>query len=95
MSAIPPIPCPFVYANGRRCQGHVKRVEAYKADLAWEAEADGSWSFSARPRSHFHVFCSLKDNHAGFRRDADDLKFYYDQLPDELQRIVESTYPHL
>ena len=36
------IACPFVYANGRACTGHVVRVEAYKADLTWSADADGT-----------------------------------------------------
>lgn len=89
------IPCPFVYARGRRCTGVVVRVEVYKADLAWDSASEGDWTFSLRPRSHFHVFCSIKGNHAGFRRDAEGLKFYYDRLPDELRRIVDSTYPHL
>ena len=88
------IACPFVYANGRGCTGHVVRVEAYKADLAWSAEADGSWSFDFRARSHFHVFCSEKGNHAGFRRqDPDDLKFWFDTLPEALRRILEQTQP--
>ena len=46
------IACPFVYANGRACGGHVVRVEAYKADITWSLAADGSWSFDFRPRSH-------------------------------------------
>ena len=25
----PPIPCPFVYANGKRCTGHVRRAKAF------------------------------------------------------------------
>ena len=27
------IPCPFVYANGKRCSGHITRVEAYVSKL--------------------------------------------------------------
>jgi hypothetical protein len=30
--------CPFVYASGKRCTGHITRVEAYKADLSWQRE---------------------------------------------------------
>ncbi len=26
---VPPIPCPFVYANGNRCHGHVRRAKAF------------------------------------------------------------------
>ena len=35
------IPCPFVYANGRACTGHVVRVEAYKADVTWSVDEGG------------------------------------------------------
>ena len=87
-----PIPCPFVYANGKRCTGHIVRVEAYKADLSWGLGDDGRWSFSSRPpRSHYHLFCSEKGNHAGMNR-ADDsrLKFYYNELPDEVRAVIEA-----
>ncbi len=30
-----PVPCPFVYASGKHCKGHITRIEAYKADLCW------------------------------------------------------------
>ena len=88
------IPCPFVYANGRCCAGHVVRIEAYKADLTWEADAEGRWSFGFRPRSHYHLFCSEKGNHAGFRRqDSMDMKFWFDRLPAEIQDIIQRTNP--
>jgi transposase len=88
------IPCPFVYANGRVCSGHVVRFEAYNADLAWSTDAEGAWNFTFRPRSHFHVFCSEKGNHAGFRRqDPNTLKFWFDTLPDEIQQIIKQTNP--
>ncbi len=62
------IPCPFVYAKGKKCTGHVVRVEAYKADISWNYR-DGAWRFAVGgPRSHYHLFCSEKDNHAGVRR---------------------------
>ena len=54
------IPCPFVYADGRSCKGHIVHVEAYNADISWSAEADGSWTFDFKPGSHYHVFCSKK-----------------------------------
>jgi hypothetical protein len=88
------IACPFVYANGRACAGHVVRVEAYKADLVWSTDAEGSWSFDFRPRSHYHVFCSEKGNHAAFRRqDPNALKFWFDTLPTPIRRILEQTKP--
>ena len=81
-----------MYADGRRCSGYVVRIEAYKADLAWTVRPQSGWSLNLRLRSHFHVFCSRKGNHAGLRRhDASTMKFYYDQLPEALRRIVDSA----
>jgi hypothetical protein len=84
------VPCPFVYARGKSCTGHIVRVEAYKADLLWTFK-DGRWSFRfSEPRSHFHLFCSEKGNHAGYpRRDSDQLKFYWQHLPEELREVLE------
>jgi hypothetical protein len=83
------IPCPFVYANGKRCAGHIVRVEAYKADLSWVLGDDGVWHFSYDwPRSHYHLFCSAKGNHVGFGRpDSEKMKVRF--LPDELRRVHE------
>ena len=93
-SSLAPIPCPFVYANGRCCTGHVVRIEAYKADITWLPDADGRWSFHFRPHSHFHLFCSEKGNHAGFRRqDPMDMKFWFDRLPAAIQEIIRRTNP--
>jgi hypothetical protein len=81
--------CPFTYASGKRCKGHIVRVEAYKADISWTEGENGKWSFDwSRPRSHFHIFCSEKDNHAGLRGDSEQMKFYLDKLPDGLAKIV-------
>jgi hypothetical protein len=86
------VPCPFVYARGKRCTGHIVRVEAYKADLWWDFK-DGRWIFSyGRPRSHFHLFCSEKGNHSGWvGPDNDQMKFYGDQLPDELVEAMNAA----
>ncbi len=87
------IPCPFVYANGRQCNGHVERVEAYKADVVWFQQPDGTWAVQIGfPRSHYHVFCSEKGNHAGWKRpDSDQMKFYLDTLPDELRKAMSDA----
>lgn len=85
------VPCPFVYAKAKRCPGHIVRIEAFKADLAWRMAADGTWSFSiGQPRSHYHLYCSEKGNHSGGygRPDSEALKFYYQDLPEALQRAV-------
>lgn len=62
------IPCPFIYSNGRECAGHIVRIEAHKVDIDWQATKEGGWDFAFPPRSHYHLFCSEKGNHAGSRR---------------------------
>lgn len=87
------IPCPFVYAKGRKCTGHVTRVEAYKADLGWTRQPDGTWKFEwDTPRSHYHLFCSEKGNHAGYaRQDSDQMKVYVDRMPDGLWKAITAA----
>ncbi len=88
--------CPFVYANGKACSGHIVRVEAYKADLDWSLDKSGVWQFSFGPRSHYHLFCSEKGNHAGPRRPDDpQMKAHWRDLPDEIRNILESTEPEI
>jgi hypothetical protein len=42
-------------------------MKAYKADLTWQPGEGGVWHFSRQPpRSHYHLFCSEKGNHAGY-----------------------------
>jgi hypothetical protein len=84
------IPCPFIYANGKKCVGLVVKIEAYKADLSWVRQEDGTWEFDwGNPRSHYHLSCSLKGNHTGYDRPDDPrMKFYFDQLPDDLRAVV-------
>jgi len=54
----------------------------------------GILGFEFRPRSHYHVFCPEKGNHAGFRRqDPADLKFWFDTLPTPIREMLESTTP--
>ncbi len=85
------IACPFVYANGRACSGHIVRIEAYKADIEWRLH-EGVWRFGFEPRSHYHLFCSEKDNHAGFKSpDSPQMKFHWRELPIEVRAILEGT----
>jgi hypothetical protein len=88
----PGIPCPYAYAKGRKCKGHIIRIEAYKADLSWELK-DGKWVFGyGKPRSHYHVFCSEKNNHARCGRPDDDhMNFYLQDLAKELLQALSSS----
>jgi hypothetical protein len=81
------VPCPFTYANGKKCTGYITHVEAYKCDVSWSQDDDGKWQPSEIwPRSHYHLFCSEKGNHAGYQRGDDwRLKFYLNQLPDGIK----------
>jgi hypothetical protein len=86
------IPCPFVYSTGKRCTGHIVRIEAYKADVTWCQRNGGAWEFSFAPRSHYHLFCSAKGNHAGpLRRDDVQMKFHWRELHDAVQRLIAMT----
>ena len=80
-----------MYTKGKRCTGHIVRVEAFKADLYWTLdEANGKWSFWAgEPRSHYHLHCSEKGNHAGYGRE-DALKYYADNMPEVLLKAMEN-----
>jgi hypothetical protein len=87
--AVAVIPCPFVCAKGKKCSGHVVRIEAFNADLRWDRDDKGIWSFSvSEPRSQYHLCCSESDNHG--REDAKALKFYYDELSPELKAAIKS-----
>lgn len=85
--------CPYVYKNGKRCTGTIVRVEGFKADLAWQEKEDGTWRFSAtEPRSHYHVYCSEKGNHAGYgKEDNPQMKLWYRDLPDEIRAAINAT----
>ncbi len=88
------IACPFFYANGKACPGHVVRIEAYKADIEWWRDEAGARRFGFAPRSHYHLFCSEKGNHAGFKRQDDpQMKFHWRELPDEIRSLLETTDP--
>lgn len=86
------IPCPFVYTNGKACTGHVDRVEAYKADLQWCPDKDCGWKMGhGEPRSHYHLFCSEKGNHAGYKKDDDPrMKYYFSDLPAALRAAISA-----
>ena len=55
----PTIPCPFVYANGQRCRGPVRRAKAFGPKR----------KFAGRlPREcvrNYRLWCTEKDDHAG------------------------------
>ena len=87
--------CPFVYASGKQCIGRIVRVEVYKADITWEQTPGGQWDVSWNPRSHYHLFCSEKGNHAGHKMPDDErMKFYFHELPKAVRSMLESAPSH-
>lgn len=88
-----PEPCPYVSTSGKKCTGHVVRIEAFNAHLAWHRSDDGKWTRSVgQPRSHYHFYCSEKDNHAGYGKpDNEAMKFYYQDLSPALQKAITGT----
>lgn len=87
------IGCPFVYANGKRCNGHIASVEVYKADVVWKAGPDGNWSLEVGiPESRYHLVCSEKGNHFDDVRPHDEqMKMFYGDLPEELAEIITAS----
>jgi len=69
------------------------RIELYKADLTWDADAASRWRFGFRQRSHYHLFCSEKGNHARRPSPGSDRHEVsgLDQLPGPIRRIIEQT----
>jgi len=69
------LPCPFVYASGRKCPGHVNRVRAY-------GPIDGEGGL--RVVKKYGLWCSEKDDHAGVVSGwvaKERMEFYPDNLP--------------
>jgi hypothetical protein len=78
------VPCPFVFADGRKCTGHITRVEAYKCDVAWIPH-DGKWRPAVTEiRTHYQLFCSEEDGHGTSPDDNSGMKFYRKHLPESL-----------
>jgi hypothetical protein len=61
-----PVPCPFLYANGKRCKGTVVRVEQYRVTVGWSYDEDGAWTLDWGEDgrgTHFHLFCNAVSEH--------------------------------
>jgi hypothetical protein len=75
------IDCPFVYANGRRCTGHIRRAKAY-----------GSRGHDGRLRvKKYRLWCSEKDDHAGVVSGFEGkqrMEFYPNQLPEGVEDLL-------
>lgn len=73
--------CPFVYANGRRCEGHVYQARAYGP------QRDGHLIEVRKVR----FWCSEKGDHVGTARGfwgKERMEFYPDQIPEDLKGVL-------
>ena len=83
--------CPFVYSNEKRCSGYVSELKIIKAkvvvSLTEENKVRGLYFDTPY---HVHLYCSGKENHAGYmRQDSGQMKVWYSDLPEEIRRQIE------
>jgi hypothetical protein len=72
-----PIPCPFVYPNGRPCHGFVRMARAYGPHRPGRP-------ISRTEVGKYRLWCSDKDDHAGVLATPEAkqrMEFYPGQLP--------------
>ena len=72
-------PCPFVYANGKPCPGHITRIRAYG-----RRQRGSDRRMEVRK---YRVWCSEKGDHAGVLSSYEGkqrMEFYPDELPADL-----------
>ena len=86
--------CPFIYSNGKQCQGYISRVKIIKADIELTlSDTSHINELSIYPRYHFHLYCSIKGNHAGFKRhDSEQMKVW--KLPSEIWSQLDNIGRH-
>ena len=77
----PLIPCPFVYASGRKCCGMVRQARAYGPTM-------GKRHVDRDDVRKYRLWCSHKDDHAGAVAGTAGklrMEFYPDQLPEGVE----------
>ena len=75
------IPCPFTYANGRRCCGVIYRARAY-------GPTRGSHYVGRGDVRKYRLWCSVKDDHTGAVSSFEG-KLRMEFYPSELDHGVE------
>jgi hypothetical protein len=84
-----PIACPQSCADGRRCAGHVIRVETEQAGLVWQRDQDGVWRAAlGPPRGRYRLTCSAPAGHPGPAPALD-----WDALPEPLRAVLARLEP--
>lgn len=82
--------CPFVYSNGKECDGYVKELKIIKANIRIYLTQDNRVTdINFYTPYHVHLYCSKKGNHAGYRRlDPPEMKIWFNELPEEIQEQI-------
>jgi len=71
--------CPFIYKSGKRCDGYVCEVKIIKAKIYLKLDPEGNViDADIDTPYHIHVYCSKKENHAGWRRHDDERMKFWD-----------------
>ncbi|MCK4377686.1 MAG: hypothetical protein KAV97_05695 [Actinomycetia bacterium] len=84
--------CPFIYANGKQCNGYIHQIEIIKTDICITLDNDNNIEgFDFYPsRYHVHLYCSEKGDHSGAMRQHDErMKIWYSDLPDSIIENIE------
>jgi len=83
------IPCPFVYASGDACPGHVVEIEARTVRLNWYLNDDKSaWDGTIDMTTKIRFRCSDGFDHGGFGR----MEFWFEQLLPTTQEAIEGLF---
>lgn len=88
------VECPYTYATGQRCGGHVISVETPDVGAVWRRTVDG-WrlKFGLLRAGGYFLVCSHKGNHGGIGRPGvERLQCTFDGLPEPLRAAVAETF---
>jgi len=79
--------CPFIYTNGKRCNGYVNRIEVIKANIKFAVDKKDNLEFSGlNSNHHIHLYCSKKGNHAGYHKlPPEAMKLWLNELPSNIK----------
>lgn len=83
--------CPFVYANGKKCEGHITELKIIKPHFTIHLTSDGDVeSAEIWTEYHVHLRCSLNGGHHRDQDQEDDrMKVRLEDLPESILRRIE------
>ena len=83
------IPCPFVYANGKKCDGHVYRWHVY-------GPGHNHRVVPYPDARKVRLWCSNYDDHAGAVSSFEGkerMEFYPDEILEKMPELAELIWP--